>query len=1029
MDTRTKGFKKTLLASSISSLLLAPALGHAQDEPMLEEIVVTGVYASQLNAVNTKRDAASVVDAISAEDIGKLPDVTIADSLQRIPGIQVERTAGEGGPVQIRGLSNVATSLNGETFLSATTIDSSGADFGDLPSQLFSGAEVYKSPLATLTTLGISGTVNLKTRRPFDLDEGWTFSASAEVDQGSISEETDPTVSGLVGWTNDNVGFLLSAVTTEKNLATDYNGYFDTSENGGIGAANNNHTWSTPPVNADVYHVVPQGFAAFNKVEERHRDGINASFQAEITDGVEFVADWFYSKQERWNRRAGFSHNNRWQTFSNYAFATEEDGFLGPQFTYTPDGGDTQQWRTINSFEALPYRMQSFAQVNYNEEESNNFNAELNFDNGGPLTGQVRLTRATAEASMRHGYVEGDIMSIDQGTLVTGPGTLRPEEDCTGDNVIPGTLRGEDGGCYIQYSPGGIENDEFRMGYDASGEHPVFSGFDQVVDGGQGEMTVADYMASVDSYHVGAMSSENNTDDDGELNTFSTQWNYAFDETPFVTSVDFGVRQSERTVDHAVFSYFATFPETGCQAQWKAVDQFAGTAECDPDLQQGEYIVDENGDRVMDPVMEDGEPTGEMVERYEAYTLIPPIRIDQYNDVVWVDDFGPVSGIPGVWAVDPHALDDTLAYQESVFGPQTKFEQPGQSYSVGLDELSYFAQLNFEHGDLTGNVGVKVVETDLTVIQNVTGGSVPHSGVNYDAGDEVTQRSYTDVLPSLNLAYNLTDDLKLRFGYGETMQPLDLLQWGGAKSVGRVFNDDCGCMRVANGTLNGNPDLDPTRANNLDLSAEWYMGEASMLSAALFRIEIDSFIQTGTVMLDEPDADGINRGPHPFSAPIQGSGGQVEGVELAAKVAFRDLTDGILNDFGFDVNYTMSESSQDARGINGDELPFVNNSEDTYNIVGWYENGTVSARLAYNFRSPRLVSVGGSTLAGQALYQDDYGQLDLNVTWDVTDELALYVNGSNITEEYQQTYLEFEEQKAFQNIYEARWALGARYTF
>src|SRR5690606_2434643 len=104
---------------------------------------------------------------------------------------------------------------------------------------------------------------------------------------GSLSKEFDPTVSGLVGWKNDTLGFLVSAVTTEKNLSTDYNGYFDTSENGGIGATNNNHTWSGPAIDADVYYVVPQGFAAFNKEEERQRDGVNVSFQAQITDGVE----------------------------------------------------------------------------------------------------------------------------------------------------------------------------------------------------------------------------------------------------------------------------------------------------------------------------------------------------------------------------------------------------------------------------------------------------------------------------------------------------------------------------------------------------------------------------------------------------------------------------------------------------------------------------------------------------------------------------------------------------------------------
>ena len=1013
--------RKVVLCGSAATLAMLAAGVQAQDD--IEEVLVQGVRAAQESAINTKRNATSVVDGISAEDIGKLPDVTVSDSLQRIPGVQVERTAGEGGPVQIRGLSNVATTLNGESFLSATTIDTSGADFGDLPSQLMSGADVYKSARADLASLAIAGTIDLKTRRPFELDAGWTFAGTAEVDQGSISKEADPTISGLVGWNNETVGFLLSAVTTEKNLATDYNGYFDTSENGGIGATNSNHSWSTPAQDADVYHVVPQGFAAFHKEEERNRDGINASFQAELTDGIELVADYFYSKQDRFNRRMGFSHNNRWQTFTDYAYAND---FGGNSFV----DASGNNWQTVNNFSARPYRVQSFTQVNRNTEESDNASVELNFDNGGPLTGQVRVTRAEATASMRHGYIEGDMMSIDSGTLVTGPGGMLPASECDEYGVIPGSLRGENGGCYAQYSPGGMTGTDWRIDYDASGEHPVFSGFDQIVNGGQGAMSVADYMKSIDSYHVGAISSENNTDDEGKLNTFSTKWNYAFEDQPFFKSVDFGIRQSEREVQHDAFSYFATFPTTGCSAQWKAVDQFANTAECDMSLRQGEYVLDADGNRVLDEIMANGVGTGEFVERFAPYTLLPPTRLDQHNKVIFMDDFGPVKGIPGVWVADPKAFDNTLAYQEKVFGAQTKFNQPGQSYGVGLDEFSYFLQTDFETGALSGTLGVKIVETDLTVFQNVTGDAVPHSGVNYDAGDTVTQRSYTDVLPAINLSYDFTDDLKLRFGYGETMQPLDLLQWGGAKSVARVFNNDCDCMRVTDGgSLSGNPELDPTRAENTDLALEWYFGGASAVTATLFNISIDSFIQTGSIYIDEPDADGIFRGPWRFSSPVQGKGGEVQGLELATRVAFADFTDGFISNFGLDVNYTLSESSQETKGVNDEELPFVNNSEDTYNLVGWFENENWSARLAYNFRSERLIAQGNSAIGQQALYQDDYGQLDMNVTWDITDNVAVYVNGSNILEEYQQTYLEYKEQKAFQNIYEARWALGARVNF
>src|SRR5690606_26600623 len=172
-------------------------------------------------------------------------------------------------------------------------------------------------------------------------------------------------------------------------------------------------------------------------------------------------------------------------------------------------------------------------------------------------------------ASMRHAYAEGDMLSIDRGTLVTGPGGLMAADSGYCDNGE--TVIGELGGCAAEFSPGGIEDNQFRMSYDASGKHPVFGGFDQVVSGGQGNMTVADYMASIDSYHIGAVSSENNTDDKGTMNTFSTRWNYAFEDKPFITSVDFGLRQSERKIDHNVFSYFANFPDTGCSAQWKAV--------------------------------------------------------------------------------------------------------------------------------------------------------------------------------------------------------------------------------------------------------------------------------------------------------------------------------------------------------------------------------------------------------------------------------------------------------------------------
>lgn len=1009
--------KLCLLVSS--GAMLAPA--HAQQasadkanaEQQVEVIQVRGLRASTAASINTKRFATSQVDGITAQDIGKLPDVTIADSLQRITGVQIERVAGEGGPVQIRGLPQIDTTLNGEVFLSATTIDASRADYSDLPSQLFSGVDVFKSGEAKHTAKGIAGSIDLRTRRPFDMDEGFTFAGGAEATRGSISKETDPMFNAFASFREEKWGLLVSAVTSEATLATDYNGYFDTSENGGIGAANNNFTWGANPRGEKTRHVVPQGFAAFNKTEERDRNAFQTSFQADVAAGIELIADYFYTDQERFNARSGFSQNNRWYTFNDYAYPTAK-GWTGDTFT----DKDGNKWGAVNAFEMKPWRMQSFTQVNINEEKSRNLNLQLKFDLDGPLKGDLRMTRADATHRMRHGYGEGDMLSIDKGTLVTGPGQFTQGANCKAGDVIVGA----NGGCFGRFAPGGIESSNFLLTYDASGKHPVFGGFDQIVNGGAGPRSVAAYMADLNSYHIGAFSSEGNTDTAGEINTISTKWNYEFQDDMFVRSVDFGVRMLERSVDRDNFTYTSTFGN-GCDiAQWKAVDQYInGSPTCVGNPAAGEYL---KVDAVHD---------GKTIKAgtWMPYTLLAPTRLDKHTTVSYQTNFGGVSGIPGVWVIDPSNFRDPRAFHEKTFGNVQRVENAGATYDVGLDEFNYFAQANFEHGIFSGNFGIKVVQTDLYVKQNLTGPNLPHSGLAPDAGDAVTERSYTDYLPSLNVNAEVTDDIILRGAYSENMQPLDLMVWGGGKSVGMTIDGSCNCLRVRNGNLTGNPELNPWRSTNYSFSAEYYTGSASMAYLATYKIDIDSFTTGGTVMIDEPDMDGVKRGPWPFTTQVQGKGGNVTGLEVGGRLALNDVLgdDSFFSGFGLDANYTLSKSKQERKDVFGDELPFPGMSEDTYNLVVWYERGGFSTRLAWNSRSPRLITQGGEAVGGQSLYQDTYSQLDLSVAYDIDEMTSVYLNGSNITEEFQQTYLEFEKQKAFQNVYEARWTAGVRVKF
>ena len=130
-------------------------------------VIITGVRESQIRAIELKRLAPNIQDSISAESIGQLPDVTITDALQRITGVQINRDAGVGTSVDVRGLPQVGTMLNGEVFVTPDQIDSQQPDFTTLPATLFNQVDVIKSPTASLTEGGISGALNLHTYRPW----------------------------------------------------------------------------------------------------------------------------------------------------------------------------------------------------------------------------------------------------------------------------------------------------------------------------------------------------------------------------------------------------------------------------------------------------------------------------------------------------------------------------------------------------------------------------------------------------------------------------------------------------------------------------------------------------------------------------------------------------------------------------------------------------------------------------------------------------------------------------------------------
>src|SRR5215217_1559009 len=272
----------------------APPSGGAQPAPSDtgsgEEIVVTGFRGSLVKNIEAKRESSVIADILTAEDIGKFPDKNVAEALQRIPGVQINREFGEGERVSVRGTAKnlTKTLLNGHNVATADwfILDQLSAtrafNYLILPAEIVGELEVYKSPQADIEEGGVGATINVRTRNPLDLDS-LAISASAQAVYSERAKKWDPQASGFISWKNagDTVGVLVAAVYQKRRIRRDgveVLGYFRQLDNP-----------ATLDVNEEIAGgaQIPQliGSALFQ--QERERIGGNAAIQLRPSDALE----------------------------------------------------------------------------------------------------------------------------------------------------------------------------------------------------------------------------------------------------------------------------------------------------------------------------------------------------------------------------------------------------------------------------------------------------------------------------------------------------------------------------------------------------------------------------------------------------------------------------------------------------------------------------------------------------------------------------------------------------------------------
>ena len=305
-------FKRTKLTTAIlaASTVLPASNAVVAQNAVLEELVVKGIRGSLQRAMDIKRDAGGVVDSISAEDIGKFPDTNLAESLQRIPGVSIDRSGGEGQAITVRGFGPEFNTVlvNGRQIASEEL--SRGFNFDTVASELVSGLDVHKTATASTQSGGIGATVNIRTARPFD-SAGLKIAGSVKGVYEENSGETSPQFSGLISNTfnEDTFGVLLAVSHQSRDARIDSartDGWLENLDvpqseiNGGNGFTGNIFT--------------PRNFDLRVGTEERTRTNANLVLQFAPTDALELTLDYLYSDFDIDNETSSYGH---WFTGSN----------------------------------------------------------------------------------------------------------------------------------------------------------------------------------------------------------------------------------------------------------------------------------------------------------------------------------------------------------------------------------------------------------------------------------------------------------------------------------------------------------------------------------------------------------------------------------------------------------------------------------------------------------------------------------------------------------------------------------------
>ncbi len=930
-----------------------------EKEEAVEVIEVKGFRGSIIKSLNTKRFSDTVVDAISADDIGGLPDVSIADSLTRLPGVTSVRIDGQSSELNIRGLSGgfVFSTLNGREQVSSA--GGRSVQFDQFPSELIKQAQVYKSQKASLIEGGIAGTIELETANALDNEKETSFRFSAQGnwnDGAADNEDSDDfgrrlTASYQAKFLDDTLGFSIGyAGMFQPTVSSRFVNYqFDEKDL--------SETYDGGPESL----LVSSGFEINERGGEDTRDAFVLALNWEPRDDLRFQFDGFHSKfdSEKWDRGLRISGINNIANPGASLLLTNpiiaNGALIGGTLSRNPNGDAI----------APPYKGSDRSLNIQTQADDNTTNSELtSFGLNGEWEINDDLTMTVDFA-----HSEGKETAKDQ--------VLRMAyfKDSSAETPII------DNDIVFSYKLNGLDNPDLEFNQDFTDTNHMM-------------------VTSAESYpHI----------ESNESNAVRVDFTYQLESEVF-SSVEFGARVSEREYElgRGRFLYGTT----------------------DGNMRNGQYITyagtDENGNPIE-------------IERFAPFALT-----DANSTATGIN--GDLSGMPNFLAVNNNDILNSWIpnVDRTPVRDWVHSWTMTQNNIVEEEVTAAYVQLNLDTEVLgfpvSGNIGVRYVDStqSSTGLVNVGAGngdivSDDVGGTNDEFRREKVSESYDDLLPSLNLNIQLSDDDQLRFAYSKVMSRNDMPRM--ANSGNFRFNQADDGRNYIDLDSSTSPAIRPFYADQIDISFEHYFSETDgAIVFAVWNKDIENMPGTTTDKNFDYAANGIavptipaeklyaeydSVTGDPIGDPLvwengtysraanNAEAGYIRGIEIGYTQTFNFLPD-LWKGLGANINFSYTESEierpSNVPGEDGALAPMEGLSPRVFSATIFYDyEDLFTARISARHRDEYLsqqIAIGDS----QSAYFQEETIVSAQMSYNFTENLQAVVSVDNLTDEPNVSY-------------------------